>query len=72
METQTIVVMLIVLAAAAYVARLFWRAIKGTRGGVDAAGGCATGGCGCAGTEPEHGRAALQGIEAKPRTSSRR
>ena len=47
MQVQTIIVLLIVLAAAAYIARLFWRAIRGTRAGAGEAGGCATGGCGC-------------------------
>ena len=44
MEMQTLIVVLIVLGAVAYVARLFWKAIRGTRS--DSAAGCASGGCG--------------------------
>ena len=46
MEIQTLIVVLIVLGAAAYVARLFWKAVRGTR--AESAAGCASGGCGCA------------------------
>jgi hypothetical protein len=53
MEIQTLIVVLIVLGAVAYVTRLFWKAIRGTR--ADRAAGCASGGCGCgpAGTTPD-------------------
>lgn len=45
MEIQTLIVVLIVLGAGAYVMRLFWKAVRGTR--ADGAAGCASGGCGC-------------------------
>ena len=45
MEIQTLIVVLIVLAAAGYVLRLFWRALRGARAGATEAAGCATGGC---------------------------
>jgi hypothetical protein len=46
MEIQTLIVVLIVLGAVAYVTRLFWKAVRGAR--ADSATGCASGGCGCA------------------------
>ena len=48
MDVQTLIVMLIVLAAAGYVARRFWRAIRGTSATASSGAGCASGGCGCA------------------------
>ena len=63
MEIQTLIVMLIVLAAAAYVGRRFWLAVRGTRA-VDAGdAACAGGGCGCA--------SSAQPAEAVKRTLSK-
>lgn len=46
MEMQTLLALLIVLAAAAYMGRRLVRTVRGAR--PDAAdGGCASGGCGC-------------------------
>ena len=44
MTAQTIIVLLVVLGAAAYIGRRAWRTVRAARGGDDA--GCGAG-CGC-------------------------
>ena len=46
MTAQTLIVILIVLAAVAYIGRRAWRTVRAARGGDDA--GCGAG-CGCEG-----------------------
>jgi hypothetical protein len=46
MEMQTLLALLIVLAAAAYMGRRLVRTVRGARPDADD-GGCASGGCGC-------------------------
>ena len=72
MQAQTLIVMLIVLVAAAYVARLFWRAIRGTRAGAGESAGCASGGCGCGPAEAKHAPSSRRGIETEQPGSPRR
>lgn len=47
MELQTILALIIVLLALAYVGRRFWRTVRAARAESGGTTGCGDGGCGC-------------------------